>query len=124
MDYERLRTARGANFGWPNYEGNAIYLGPALSNHDRPIHTYSHSGGRCAITGGYVVRDRDLGSLRGRYVYGDLCTGQIRSLKARLGGATGDRATGLQRGPLVSFGEDARNNVYVVAGGSVYRIAR
>lgn len=124
VDYERLRGARGANFGWPNYEGNELFQGPALQNHDRPIHTYSHSGGRCGIIGGYVVRDRGLGSLRGRYLYGDLCTGQIRSLKPRLGGARGDRATGLQRAGLVSFGEDARNNVYVVAGGSVYRVVR
>jgi hypothetical protein len=125
VDYERLGKANGANFGWNNYEGNALFQGPALGKHDRPIHTYSHSGGRCAITGGYVVRDGDLPSLRGRYVYGDLCTGQIRSLRPRLGGARGDSATGLAvGGGLVSFGEDARNKVYVVAGNSVYRIIR
>ena len=124
VDYERLRVARGANFGWPNYEGDALFAGPKLERHDRPIHTYSHSAGRCAITGGYVVRDRDLPSLRGRYVYGDLCTGEIRSLEARLDGATGDSATGLARGSLFSFGEDARENVYVVASGSVFRIVR
>ena len=124
VDYERLGAARGANFGWDNYEGNAIFEGPALSNHDRPIHTYSHSGGRCSITGGYVVRDPDLGPLKGRYLYGDLCTGQIRSLKPRLGGARNDRPTGLQRGGLVSFGTDARDNVYVVASGSVFRVVR
>jgi glucose/arabinose dehydrogenase len=124
VDAERLRKARGANFGWNNHEGNAIFEGPALADHDRPIHTYSHSGGRCAITGGYVVRDKGLGKLKGRYVYGDLCTGQIRSLRPRLRGARGDRSTGLSRGGLVSFGEDARNNVYVVASGKVYRIVR
>ena len=118
VDYERLRKAAGANFGWNHYEGNALIQGPALQSHDRPIHTYSHSGGRCAITGGYVVRDPDLGALRGRYVYGDLCTGQIRSL-GRSSAARGTTVrTGLQRGGLVSFGEDARRNVYVVAAGS------
>ena len=122
VNYERLPAASGANFGWPNYEGNQLQ-GPALNRHDRPIHTYSHSGGSCGIIGGYVARG-NLGSLRGRYVYGDLCTGQIRSLKPRLGGARGDRATGLQSGGLVSFGEDARDNVYVVAGSSVFRIVR
>jgi glucose/arabinose dehydrogenase len=123
VNAERLRKARGANFGWPNHEGKPVFKGPALPNHDRPIHTYTHSNG-CAITGGYVVRDKDLGKLKGRYVYGDLCTGQIRSLRPRLKGARGDRSTGLARGGLVSFGEDARNNVYVVAGGRVYRIVR
>jgi hypothetical protein len=32
--------------------------------------------------------------------------------------------TGLSRESLVSFGEDARQNVYVVAGDSVARIVR
>jgi glucose/arabinose dehydrogenase len=124
VDYETRKSARGANFGWNRYEGNNLINGPAIAGHDRPIHTYTHGGGRCAITGGYVVRDKDLGGLRGRYVYGDLCTGQIRSLKPRLGGARRDRSTGLSTGgSLVSFGEDARHNVYVVAGGNVYRIA-
>jgi hypothetical protein len=122
IDYERLGTANGANFGWNHYEGNALIGGGAIAGHDGPIHTYSHGGGRCAITGGYVVRDPDLGSLRGRYVYGDFCTGQIRSLIPRVSGASGDSATGLQQGNLTSFGEDARRNVYVVAGASVYRI--
>ena len=122
VDYERLGRAKGANFGWDNYEGNDLFEGPALRRHDRPIHTYSHSGGRCSITGGYVVRDRDLGGLRGRYLYGDLCTGEIRSLVPRLGGARRDRATGLSRNGIVSFGEDARRNIYVVAGNRVHRI--
>ena len=124
VDAERLRKARGANFGWNHYEGNDHIQGSAIGGHDRPIHTYTHGGGRCAITGGYVVRDKDLPGLKGRYVYGDLCTGEIRSLKPNLGGARGDQGTGLQRGSLVSFGEDARENVYVVAGGTVYRIVR
>lgn len=124
VDFETLKGARGANFGWDNYEGNAIFEGPRLDNHDRPIFTYRQVNGRCAITGGYVVRDPDLGGLRGRYLYGDLCTGEIRSLVARPGGARDDSGTGLQEGGLVSFGTDARENVYVVAGGVVYRIGR
>ena len=49
VNAERLGKARGANFGWDNYEGNTIFEGPSLDNHDRPIHTYSHARGRCAI---------------------------------------------------------------------------
>ena len=124
INYETRRGLRGANFGWDNFEGFASFEGGGLARHDRPIHVYSHSAG-CAITGGYVVRDRDLAGLRGRYIYGDLCTGQIRSLKPRLGGARGDSNTGLPSpGGLVSFGVDARRNVYVVAGGRVSRIVR
>jgi hypothetical protein len=125
VDYERLGIASGANFGWNHYEGNALIGGGVLSGHDKPIHTYTHGGSRCAITGGYVVHDDDLGALRGRYVYGDLCAGRIRSLKPRLGGGRDDSYTGIDAGNgLVSFGEDARHNVYVVASSSVYRIVR
>lgn len=124
VNFRTLGGLKNANFGWDNYEGTSRYEGGTLAEHVKPIFTYSHSGGRCSITGGYVVRDKDLGGLRGRYVYGDLCTGEIRSLRARPGGASGSAGTGLREGGLVSFGTDARKNVYVVAGGTVYRIGR
>ena len=112
----RARTSAGTTSrARPAYEG-----GP-LDNHDKPVFTYSHSGGRCSITGGYVVRDKDLGGgIRGRYIYGDLCTGEIRSIRAGTGSVSSSDGTGLSEGGLVSFGTDARENVYVVAGGTVY----
>ena len=56
--------------------------------------------GYCSITGGYVVRDRSLGSLYGRYVYGDLCKSGIRSVKlGRSGGASGRPGRGRRLGP-------------------------
>jgi glucose/arabinose dehydrogenase len=126
VNYETLGRARGANFGWDAFEGNSLVDPPAPGDHTRPIHTYSHGGGECSITGGYVVRDRGLGNLRGRYLYGDFCKGQIRSLKPKLGGARGDRSLGLPRiDGLSSFGVDDRGNVYVASlGGGVWRLAR
>ena len=51
----------------------------------KPIFAYPHSrGGSCSIIGGYVVRDRGLPSLYKRYVYADLCEGQLRSLVPHL----------------------------------------
>ena len=44
----------------------------------------------CSITGGVVVRDPALTSLAGRYVYADLCSGEIRSLVLGLPLATDD----------------------------------
>ena len=45
-----------------------------------PIHEYSSSGGGdCAVTGGHVVRDRQLRGLRARYLYADFCRGSLRS---------------------------------------------
>jgi glucose/arabinose dehydrogenase len=126
VDYERLRGARGANFGWDAFEGNALIEPPAPSGHERPIHTYSHAGGGCSITGGYVVRDRRLGRLRGRYVYGDFCVGELRSLEPGLGGARDDQALGLQPiDSLSSFGVDDRRRLYTASlDGGVWRFVR
>jgi hypothetical protein len=125
VDYERMRGARGANFGWDAFEGNALIEPPAPSNHTRPVLTYSHSRG-CTVIGGYVVRDRRLGRLRGRYVYTDLCEGQLRSAKLKLGGARKDRSLGLERiDTPTTFGVDARKRLYVASlGGGVYRFKR
>ncbi len=47
----------------------------------RPMHAYSHAGGNCAVTGGVTVHDSALKSLRGRYLYADLCAGELRSFR-------------------------------------------
>lgn len=122
VDYEKPGSARGANFGWDAFEGNSLIEGPAPSGHERPIHTYSHAGGRCSITGGYVSRDPDLRRLRGRYVYGDFCDGAIRSLRPNPGGARDDDGLGLRVDQLSSFGVDDRKRLYAASlAGSVYR---
>jgi hypothetical protein len=125
VNYTKLGSARGANFGWDAFEGNTLIEPPGPSAHERPIHTYSHGGGRCSITGGYVVADRSLGRLRGRYVYGDFCEGKIRSFVPKLRGARRDRSLGLGRiDSLSTFGVDARNRLYVASlSGGVWRFA-
>jgi len=124
VNYETIRDARGANFGWDAVEGNAVVDPPAPAGDSRPIHTYPHAGSACAITGGYVVRGGGLGKLRGRYVYADFCRGRIRSLKPRFAKARGDRAIGVRRiEGLSSFGVDDRRRLYVAAlGGGVWRL--
>jgi glucose/arabinose dehydrogenase len=113
---------RGANYGWNCFEGSIA--GPATdpgcagseeSDFVSPAFDYPHNPS-CAIIGGYVVRDASLGNLYGRYLYGDLCTGEIRSLS--LGGpAVGDRSENLEVEDLNSFGEDACGRLYAISGG-------
>jgi glucose/arabinose dehydrogenase len=126
IDFETIDGARGANFGWDAFEGNSLIEPPAPSDHARPIHTYSHGSGACAITGGYIVRGGGLPKLAGRYLYADFCKGRIRSLKPRLGGARNDRALGLRQiEGLTSFGIDDRRRLYVTAlGGGVWRLVQ
>ena len=69
------------------------------------------------------MRDRALRGLYGRYLYGDLCRSQIRSVRLGRRGRA-DRSTGLSVSQLVSFGEDGRGRVYAVSlTGPVYRLA-
>jgi glucose/arabinose dehydrogenase len=124
VDFARRGTGKGANYGWNVFEGSRRYRSGSAPRAVKPRVTHSHGAGYCSITGGYVVRDRALGSLYGRYVYGDLCNSRVRSVKlGRRGGASGDRATSLSVRNLVSFGEDARGRVYAVSlDGTVFRL--
>jgi len=126
IDYLPRGRARGANFGWRPWEGNRRNFDEPAPGHVRPVLTKTHDDGWCSITGGYVVRDRGVPALRGRYVYGDFCLGQLRSVRLSARRARGDRAIrGVPRvSNLSSFGEDARGRVYVLSlDGPVYRFA-
>ncbi len=125
VNFVRRGRARGANFGWRPWEGRRRFTQEAAPSAVFPVIQKSHNDGWCSITGGYVVRDPALKALKGRYVYGDFCKGQLRSARLSAGRATGDRSLGLANvDSLSSFGEDARGRVYVVSlGGPVYRLA-
>jgi hypothetical protein len=83
-----------------------------------------HADRWCAVTGGYVVRDRRL-PLYGRYVYGDLCSGRLFSARLRGVRLVHPRRLELTLPYVVSFGEDAAGHLYGVSFfGDVYRFGR
>ena len=120
----------GANYGWNCFEGTLP--GPATdpgcgelgANLVAPVFEYPHAdpgnGGAhgCALIGGYVVRDPGLAGLDGRYLYGDLCGGELRSFDPADPYAS-DCAEGLAVANLNSFGEDAAGRLYTVSGDGV-----
>ncbi|HVO54365.1 MAG TPA: PQQ-dependent sugar dehydrogenase [Solirubrobacterales bacterium] len=130
VDYTTVGAASGANFGWDAFEGFHPYEDENSGTPDpggttKPIFAYSHSrgGGSCSIIGGYVVADPKLRSLYRRYVYADLCEGQIRSLVPHLKRAAHDHRIGLHVDSPTSFGEDDHHHLYVASlEGPVYRI--
>jgi glucose/arabinose dehydrogenase len=126
IDYETVAQAKGANFGWPEYEGTLLDdpLRPGPGPPVAPIFTYPHGPG-CAVTGGYVVGDRTLGALYGRYVYSDWCTGELRSFRPpTVGAATDDQPLGLIVPYPSSFGRGSDGRIYVASYlGPVYRLA-
>ena len=79
VNFLAIRDARGANFGWPQFEGDLVFDNsrPGPDPATPPMFVYDHNGGRCAIIGGYVVHNLALPALDGRYLYGDACTGEL-----------------------------------------------
>jgi glucose/arabinose dehydrogenase len=131
-DWEEIDyVARGdtglKNFGWNVYEGNSRYSSNPLSSAGRltaPVHVYSHSLG-CSVTGGFVYRGRAVPAARGRYFYGDYCTGRMWSFKIAGGRATEVRLQSQRLPDLSSFGEDVRGELYAVTlSGRLYRLVR
>lgn len=73
-------VTRGGNYGWRVMEGFHCF-NPAVSCQTRglamPVMEYTHEEGRCSIIGGYVYRGRAVPALRGAYVSGDFCSGEV-----------------------------------------------
>jgi glucose/arabinose dehydrogenase len=109
--------ALGANFGWPQFEGELVFANnrPGPDPATFPMLTYSHEGGRCAVTGGYVVRDPTLPAFEGRYLYADFCTGEVRSFIPRIMSQepVDDRPIGLTLPRLSSFGQGFGGQIYI-----------
>jgi glucose/arabinose dehydrogenase len=128
------RSSEGLeNYGWRVFEGtHRLRENEAPGGPGRlvtPIVEYTHDGGACSITGGYVYRGAAVPAARGRYFYGDYCTGTVWSLAVVNGVATGLRREPFRVSNLTSFGEDAKGELYAVSGsgsvtGTVYKLGR
>jgi len=117
------------NYGWRVWEGRSRYTsGQRVNQRGKlvsPIVVYSHNTGGCSITGGYVYRGSAVPAARGRYFYGDYCTGTIWSLRAVRGKLRGVRKEPFKVPSLSSFGQDAAGELYATSlDGTVYRLGR
>ncbi len=121
---------RGANYGWPVFEGTARVAGtdgPPAGCCTAPVLERSHDqpDGYNAIIGGVVVRDPGLPALAGRYLYANLSNGLIQAVRFGGGTAFDDRSTGLRAPGLTSFGEDGCGRVYATTlYGDLYRLSQ
>jgi glucose/arabinose dehydrogenase len=125
VNFVRKGRGRGANFGWRPWEGRRRNFNEPAPGAIFPVITHSHSEGWCSITGGYVVRDRGVPGLYGRYVYGDFCNNRLRVATLRAGRHAASRTLNVPPiSGVSSFGEDASGRVYVTSlNGPVYRFA-
>jgi len=123
----------GQNYGWNIFEGSSCRVEPCPdppTGFTMPVHEYAHGGRHCAVIGGYSYRGCAMPDLSGNYFFSDLCSAFVRTFKVVGGAATSftDRSkdaksTGVFISGVVSWGEDARGEIYLISGGgSIYRI--
>lgn len=121
-------AGKGLNFGWSMYEGTHCFPGRTCSSSGitMPVVEYQHVSNSCSVTGGYVYRGTRVTQLIGHYLYADYCNGFVGSFLLSGGGATQAVNWTSQLSPgggIVSLGEDARGELYIVTyGGGVYKI--
>jgi len=127
VDFQPAGSPGGQNYGWNIMEGDSCYP-PGTAGCNRtglalPVFVYDHSLG-CSVTGGHVYRGSAIPSLRGVYLFGDLCSGRIWGI--RKNGAAWDNAVLADSTTLTitTFGEDESGNIYVAnyANGELLKI--
>jgi hypothetical protein len=114
----------GLNFGWPCFEGSLVFDDTqACDSPVAPVLDIPHDDGVCAIIGGVVLHDERLPAHAGRYLLGDLCTGEITSVVLENGRVEATEPLGLSVPGLTSFGVDGAARVYATSSaGSVFRL--
>ena len=122
VDHRGAGDTGGENYGWPVFEATHVYRGGvALKGDVKPVAEYSHIGGSCSVTGGYVYRGQRIPSMQGFYLLADYCSGVIRTLVHFAGhwrmSTLMDTAFNIS-----SFGEDDAGELFLVnLTGAVYR---
>ncbi len=112
---------RGLNYGWSAFEGTKRFNeGVEAPGAVAPRYQYGHSGGRCAVIGGFVYRGAAVKALAGWYLFGDSCGGGVRGLAP---GSTTEVVLTTEPDQLVSFGEDSKGELYALSlDGTVRRL--
>lgn len=117
------------NLGWGPFEGGRRNPagGDTLSGGTLiwPVITYAQGENGCSITGGEIYSGSGIPALRGRYVYGDFCSGRLWSTEPAGVGVGPIRRESATIPQLTSFGSDAAGELYATSGGgTVYRLVR
>ena len=108
-------AARGANLGWPYFQGSQCNaddrrLCDGAENYTFPIHEYSREDGACAIIGGVTAPD-------GKYIFGDHCSGRVWALERTAPDVWAATEIAETPGALLAFGTDAAGAVYALTRG-------
>jgi glucose/arabinose dehydrogenase len=124
VDMQASGSAGGYNYGWNRMEARHPFSGAGPPKGAvPPVFEYSHSGGGCAVTGGYVYRGSAIPDLYGAYVFGDFCLGKLEALRLRSTKVNDQAFLGPSVPSLSSFGQDAKGELYVMSlDGGLYEL--
>ncbi len=118
IDVEPRSSPGGLNYGWNEMEGAHCYDAVSCDEADKvlPVIEWDQNSGDCSAIGGYVYRGCALPGYHGTYFFADYCGGWVRSLEwDGAGGYTNLTShDALGGNDIVSFGEDAAGELYVV----------
>lgn len=125
IDVQAAASPGGENYGWAAMEGRHCFAAATCDSRGLtlPVAEYAHGNGDCSVTGGFVYRGTAFPSLRGIYLYADVCSGRIWGL--RRSGAGWENQLLLDTTlAIASFGEDEAGELYVadLSGGAVHRV--
>ena len=117
IDFLPAGISSGLNLGWNYYEGTHEFQGQPSAELQfvSPIFEYSHSGGQCSVTGGYVYRGQALDAWQGVYLFGDYCAGVVWGALQGADGSWQIQEMFSVGQPIASFGEDEDGEVYLVS---------
>jgi glucose/arabinose dehydrogenase len=127
LDVVAPKYQSGANYGWSVYEGNKRFKpdqqfapGGTLVT---PALTYLHASGGCSITGGEVYAGTAVPELKGMYVFGDYCAGQLL-VTTRTGDTLSPaKQVGVKVDGLQAFGHDLQGELLVLSAENLYRLS-
>ena len=123
MQAQSAGGGKGVNFGWNVFEGTHAYRDGDAPGAVPPVFEYSHDGGNCSVTGGYVYRGEKIPAMQGVYLFADYCAGDLRALVASGGKVVQERILPVSSPAISSFGQDAAGELYVLSDdGNVYRV--
>ena len=117
----------GGNYGWNVLEGNHCFRprdGCEREGMAPPIWEYSLDGEPCSVIGGYVYRGSRIPWLRGAYVFGDYCSGEIFVLRHVDTEVIEHRRLLDTELRIMSFAEDNDGEIFLLSQDSgIYRLA-
>lgn len=122
IDFEPAGDPGGKNYGWRCYEGDNVFNSSgcgAATDYTYPVFAYSHTGGNCSVSGGFVYRGGTFGNLYGKYLFADYCSGKIWATE-QTGATTFNtvlltQTTSVLTNSIVSFAQDNNGEMYVIA---------